>query len=67
MESMAQFDTCVVVEGVCLSPQDLRKSRNLTNLFKIQDVMNLMEGKTYTLDEVLERIIRFHRKFVPFN
>ena len=67
METIAQYDQCTVVDGVCRSPQDMIKSSNISNLLKIQEVMNLMEGRTYTLDEALDRVIRFYSKFVPFN
>ena len=60
MESMLQKH-CIKIDSECrdieLKKYEL-KSKNTSALFRIQEVMNLMEGKTYTLDQVLERIIR---------
>jgi|APSaa5957512576_1039674.scaffolds.fasta_scaffold03002_10 hypothetical protein len=32
----------------------------------MQEAMNSMEGRTYTRDQVIERIIGYYGKFVPF-
>ena len=40
---------------------------NLKNLKTIQEIFVLEEGLTIPLDEVLAGIIRFYRKFVPYN
>jgi len=42
------------------------KSRNMSDLLRIQEVMNTMDGMTYSLDQVIERIIGFYGKYVPF-
>ena len=66
MESVVQFDSCTE-DGVCTRVLDTIKSRNLSNLLRIQDIMNVMDGRTYSLDEVQERIIRFYKKHVSLN
>ena len=53
MESVVQFDSCTE-DGVCTTAFDTIKSRNLSNLLRIQDIMNVMDGRTYSLDEVQE-------------
>jgi hypothetical protein len=66
MESIVQFDTCIE-DCVCENTYDSIKARNLSNLLRIQDVMNVMDGRIYTLDEVQERIIRFYNKAVNLS
>ena len=68
-ESVASLDDSTVVDGFCRNIQtDLElRSRNTSSLLRIQEMMNSMEGEVLTLDEVLERVLGFFRRFVPFN
>ena len=66
MESIVQFDTCAE-DGVCENSCDSVKERNLSSLLRLQDVMNVMDGQVYTLDEVQDRIIRFYKKAINLN
>jgi hypothetical protein len=65
----ASLSICHNVQGECRE-MDTRgfmlKSRNTSDLLRIQEVMNSMEGRAYTRDQVIERIIGFYGKFVPF-
>ena len=45
----------------------LLKSKNTSDLLRIQEIMSLMEGRPYTIDQVLERMIRFYGKFIALN
>ena len=61
---------CHTVDGVCRdidTDKFLLKSKNMSDLAKIQEIMIAMEERTYTLDQVLERIIGFYGRFVPFS
>jgi len=40
---------------------------NLRKLESIQDVINVEEGETVSLDEALSRVLRFYERFVPYN
>ena len=40
---------------------------NLKKLQSIQDVINVEEGETVSLDETLSRVLKFYGKFVPYN
>ncbi len=60
---------CNTVEGECRKINTegfMLKSRNTSDLLQIQEAMSSMEGRTYTLDQVIERIIGFYGKYVPF-
>ncbi len=68
METIAP-NYCNTVEGDCREIEIegfLLKSRNTSDLLRIQEVMSSMEGRAYTRDQVIERIIGFYGKFVPF-
>jgi hypothetical protein len=68
MEAISQ-NYCHRVERECRDidlERFLLKSKNKSDLLRVQEVMNLREGRTYTLEQVLEKIIRFYGKFVPF-
>ncbi len=63
-------DYCHAVDGECRKiDQDkiLLKSKNMSDIHKIQEIMIAMEEKTYTIEQVLERIIGFYGRFVPFS
>ncbi|MHA2393486.1 MAG: hypothetical protein ACXAEX_16235 [Promethearchaeota archaeon] len=70
MEVLSSLDFCISVDGECkdiqISEYEM-KMRNISNLLKIQDIMNLMEGKTFTLEMVLERIIWFYGKHISLE
>ncbi len=69
MEAIA-LDYCHTVDGECRDidkEKFLLKSRNTSNLLRIQEIMSTMEGRTYTLDQVLERVLGFYGKYVPFS
>jgi hypothetical protein len=56
------------VEGECSEIDTegfMLKSKNTSDLLRIQDVMTAMEGRAYTRDQVIERIIGFYGKYVP--
>lgn len=40
---------------------------NLRKLELIQDVINVEEGDSVSLDEALSRVLRFYGRFVPYN
>ena len=66
----ATLDYCHTVDGVYRKiDQDkfLLKSKNMSDLHKIQEIMIAMEEKTYTIEQVLERIIEFYGRYVPFS
>ena len=68
METASQ-NYCHTVEGECRDIDTegfLLKSKNTSDLLRIQEVMNSLDGTTYSLDQVVERIIGFYGKFVPF-
>jgi len=68
METIAPY-YCYTVEGDCREIETdgfLLKSKNTSDLLRIQEVMRSMEGRAYTRDHVIERIIGFYGKFVPF-
>ncbi len=65
----ASVSYCNTVEGECREINTegfLLKSRNTSDLLRIQEAMSSMEGRTYTLDQVIEIIIGFYGKYVPF-
>lgn len=65
----APLSYCHTVEGECQEMDTegfMIKSRNMSDLLRIQEVMNTMDGMTYSLDQVIERIIGFYGKYVPF-
>ena len=69
-EENATLDYCHAVDGECRKiDQDkiLLKSKNMSDLHKIQEIMIAMEEKTYTIEQVLERIIGFYGRFVAFS
>jgi hypothetical protein len=41
--------------------------RTLRTLESIQDVIMVEEGKELCLDETLERVLSFYRRFVPYD
>jgi len=65
----APLTYCHTFEGEC---QELDtevftlKARNMSDLLRIQEVINTMDGRTYSLDQVIERIIGFYGRYVPF-
>lgn len=69
MKTIAQ-DYCHPVDGECVDI-DMEgfalKSKNTSDLLRIQEIMNTMEGRMYTLDQVLERVIGFYGEHAPFN
>ncbi len=68
METIAP-NYCNTVEGDCREIETegfLLKSKNTSDLLRIQEIMSSMEGRAYTRDQVVERIIGFYGKFVPF-
>ena len=69
METAAQ-NYCHAVDGERREidrEEFLLKSKNRSDLLKIQEIMSIMERRTYTLDQVLERVIGFYGKHVPLN
>ncbi len=65
----APLDYCHNVEDECREIDTegfMLISRNTSDLLRIQKVMSSMEGREYTRDQVIERIIGFYGKFVPF-
>ena len=65
----ASLSYCQNVEDECSEIDTdgfMLKSKNTSDLLGIQEVMSSMEGRTYTRDQVIERIIGFYGKFVPF-
>jgi len=43
------------------------KDENLQKLEKIQNVVQMEEGREISIDEALARVIAFYRRFVPYN
>ena len=69
METAAQ-DYCHAVDGERREidrEEFLLKSKNRSDLLKIQEIMSIMEGRTYTLEQALERVIGFYGKHVLLN
>ncbi len=65
----ASVSICQNVQSECREIDTrgfMLKSRNISDLLRIQEVMNSVEGRACTLDQVIERIIGFYGKFVPF-
>jgi hypothetical protein len=40
---------------------------NLKNIEDIREVIEAEEGKEVTAEETLERVLRFYKRFVPYN
>jgi len=69
METAAQ-DYCHAVDGERRKidrEEFVLESKNRSDLLKIQEIMSIMEGRTYTLEQALERVIGFYGKHVPLN
>jgi hypothetical protein len=67
METIAP-NYCNTIEGDCREIDTegfMLKSKNMSNLLRIQEVMSSMEDRVYTRDQVIERIIGFYGKYVP--
>lgn len=67
METIAP-NYCNTVEGECreINPGGfMLKSKNTSDLLRIQEIMSSMEGRAFTRDQVIERIIGFYGKYVP--
>ncbi len=65
----ASLSICQNVQGECREIDTrgfMLKSRNTSDLLRIQEIISSMEGRAYTRDQVIERIIGFYGKFVPF-
>ena len=65
----ASLSYCQNVEDECREIDTegfMLKSKNTSDLLRIQEVMSSMEGRAYTRDQVIERIIGFYGKFVSF-
>ena len=43
------------------------KDENLRNLKKIQQIIQIEDGKETSTDEALARILAFYRIYVPYN
>jgi len=39
---------------------------NLRNLKAIQNIISIEEGHNANLDEAVQRVLRFYRRFVPY-
>ena len=66
----SSIDYCHTVEGECtdIDMEGLMiKSKNRSDPIKIQEIMSVMEERTYTLEQALERVIGFYGKYVPFS
>jgi hypothetical protein len=69
METVTQT-YCQTIDGECREidiEKFLVKSKNMSDLAKIQEIMISMDDRTYTLDQVLERVIGFYGRYVPFS
>jgi hypothetical protein len=69
METVTQT-YCQTIDGECREidiEKFLVKSKNMSDLAKIQEIMIAMDDRTYTLDQVLERVIGFYGRYVPFS
>lgn len=42
-------------------------SYNLRKIEDIQEVIQAEEGKEVTVEETLDRVLRFYHKYVPYN
>ena len=40
---------------------------NLKKIEDIREVIEAEEGKDVTIEETLDRVLRFYKKFVPYN
>jgi hypothetical protein len=40
---------------------------NLKKIENIRDIIETEEGKEVTVEETLDRVLRFYGKFVPYN
>jgi uncharacterized protein Veg len=40
---------------------------NLKKIEDIREVIEAEEGKDVTVEETLDRVLRFYKKFVPYN
>ena len=40
---------------------------NLKKIEDIREVIEAEEGKVVTVEETLDRVLRFYKKFVPYN
>ena len=40
---------------------------NLNNIEDIREVIEAEEGKEVTIEETLNRVLRFYKRFVPYN
>ncbi len=40
---------------------------NLKNIEDIREVIEAEEGKEVTAEETLDRVLRFYKRFVPYN
>lgn len=76
---MESLNNEILIEGICIPEQfrgalkeshlrvlELRR-QNLKDLRTLQKVIFIEESKELTLDEVLNRILSFYRKFVPYR
>jgi len=64
------LDYCHTGEGECTDIDMegfMLKSKNMSDLIKILEIMSAMEERTYTLEQALERVIWFYGKYVPFS
>jgi len=40
---------------------------NLKNIKDIREVIEAEEGKDVTVEETLDRVLKFYKKYVPYN
>ena len=40
---------------------------NLKNIEDIREIIVVEEGKEVTIEETLNRVLRFYKRFVPYN
>ncbi len=62
------------LESALLMENCLRRLRNmmisninLKNIEDIREVIEAEEGKEVTTEETLDRVLRFYKRFVPYN
>lgn len=62
------------LESAILMENCLRRLRNmmisninLKNIEDIREVIEAEEGKEVTTEETLDRVLRFYKRFVPYN
>ncbi len=62
------------LESALLTENCLRRLRNMKisniNLKKIEDIREVIEaeeGKEVSAEETLDRVLRFYKKYVPYN